>query len=153
MNTTINALAKALITLIGALPLLSACGGGDGDEPASSAIVAPASSGNSSQGKDCNVFFLLLTFGTVCVDNSGGGVSGNSPGGGSGTGNGGTSSGSGNGTSNNNSNGGGTLQARINRVAEYEINDALNNANPVQFPTASGDDVLEIEISGSLRAL
>jgi hypothetical protein len=152
MNTSINAVAKIVLVLIGALPLLSACNGGGDDEPAPSASAAPTSSGTSSQGKNCNVFFLLVSLGTLCVDTAGIGTSGTSPGGSSGTGNGVTSSGSGNGTSNSNGNVGDTLRARINRVAEYETNNTLDNANAVLFPAAAGDDVLGIEVSGSLSA-
>lgn len=45
---------------------------------------------------------------------------------------------------------GSSRSANIARYAEYEPNNVLENANPVNFPVVSGDTVPGIEITGSV---
>ena len=66
-----------------------------------------------------------------------------------------SSSGSGSTTSGGSTSGGSTSSvsrsANILQYAEYEPNNALENANPVAFPSVSGDTVPGIKITGSVQ--
>ena len=148
-----NALTKTLITLIGTLPLLTACGGGDegSDVMTLSDVGSNSSNANSGQGNDCNLFFLLFSLGTLCVDD-GGSQPSQPPAGSSSGSTGGSSSGSGNsGSGEGSSSTGGTQAVRVNRFTEYEPNSSLDNANPVHFLPVSGDTLAGLDITGNVQ--
>ena len=88
--------------------------------------------------------FIYVDGGWHCEQTYNGGSSGSDTGSGSGGNTGGGGDDGGTDT-------GGTRSANIARYAEYEPNNVLENANPVAFPSVSGDVVPGIEITGAVR--
>lgn len=149
INTTTK-LKTAWITAIAMLPLLVACGGGDGEQAAAPAgNVAGSNTSDNGSDQTCHLLFLFI-LGDVCVDNSSGssGSSGSTdPLGGPGDIGLGDNTGGDDGTTSS----GDTRRAHVNGFPEFEPNSTIDNANVMPIPVVADHVSGGVEITGSVQ--
>ena len=131
-----NKTRLALIASLGIMPLIAACGGGEGEAESPGDVMGQL--GTTGGGStNCNLVILVITAGYICEDTSSSQPPAGNP--------------SGNAGSPGPDNSDSSIPVQMNRVAEYEPNGILDNANPVQFRIVSGDTLAGIEITGSVQ--
>ena len=126
-------LTAMLIIWLSIMPLLTACGSGGGIGDAidfGNMLGSLGSGGSDGDSTDCTLVVLVVTAGFGCEGSGANQSASPAP---------------------DRTGGGNARQVAINRFAEYEPNNTLDNANPVQFGAVASEVLASIEIVGSVQ--